>query len=159
MTLVTSDRYRKAFVSNQLLNLYSGFHYFKKSDLAWKFYEWVELISKNWELFYGTFVKNNYPRNQSMDLTCSLAAKIMNIENDVVNLPAKYPTFTHMKPQCQDWIAYTEKWQDYVNVYMTDKMELYIGNFKQSGIFHYTEDDFIDRNQFILHISMRKEVL
>jgi hypothetical protein len=37
----------------------------------------------------------------------------------------------------------TERWQDKVGVYLNSELQLKIGNYKQSGIFHYTEKDFV----------------
>lgn len=141
--IVTENYYRKAFEANELPNLYSGFHYFKKSECAYHFYKWAELITNNWELFYGQFVSYYYPSRASMDVTMSIAAKIMNIENDIINRNIKYPTFVHMKPHVQNWIEVPEKWQDRVRVYFTDDLELIVGNYTQQGIFHYTESNFV----------------
>jgi hypothetical protein len=48
-----------------------------------------------------------------------------------------------MKARCQDWkLIQTDRWQDKVGVYLDKNLNLKIGNYKQSGIFHYTEKDF-----------------
>lgn len=135
--------YRKAFDSNNLPNFYFALSYFKKSDFAKEYYKWVEDISNNWELFYGNFVSLNYPKQPSMDITISLAAKIMDCEKDVSHNRSPL-TFTHMKPMVQNWQKVTESWQDSVSSYFNDKCELKIGNYQQTGIFHYTEYSFLD---------------
>jgi len=140
--------YRKAFDSNNLPNYYFGLCYFKKSDLSKEYFQWVEDISKNWELFYGQFVSHNYPKFPSMDVTTSLAAKILHCEN---NTSAKNSifTFTHMKSMIQSWENPTDSWQDSVGVYFNDACQLKIGNYQQTGIFHYTEYSFL--NDFIVN--------
>jgi len=140
---VTSNYYRKAFTENNLPNLYSAFHYFKKCEFSHRFHEWLELITNNWELFYGTHVTEHYPKHCSMDVSAAIAAKVLNCETMITNSIAKHPTFTHMKPYIQEWQNVTERWQDRVGVYLTDDLRLIIGNHLQQGIFHYVEKDFI----------------
>ena len=140
---VTSDYYRKAFTANNLPSIYSGLHYFKKSDFAKEFYNWVELITNNWELFYGNFVKEHYPERASMDITAALAARIMDAEFKVTNYKHDPVVFTHMKSRIQGWTEPTDSWMQSVAVYFDDDCRLKIGNFQQQGIFHYTEKEFL----------------
>ena len=140
---ITSDYYRKAFTANNLPNVYVGYHYFRKCDFSKEFYKWMELISNNWELFYGKFVSEKYPKRQSMDVTAALTTKILNCETQITNNTIKHPSFTHMKPMIQGWNKPMEQWQKKVGAYFTDDLKLYIGNHLQSGIFHYTEKDFL----------------
>jgi hypothetical protein len=144
--LVKSDFYRKAFTANSLPNLYSGIHYFEKSELAHEFYQWLELVMNNWELFYGTYAKEHYPSRASIDVSAAVVAKILDCDSEITNSIAKYPTFTHMKPNVQRWYKPTERWQDRVGVYLTPDLTLKIGNHLQSGVFHYTEKDFVNKN-------------
>ena len=51
-TTANTEYYRKTFIENNLPNLFSGFHYFKKCDFAKEFYTWLELVINNWETFY-----------------------------------------------------------------------------------------------------------
>jgi hypothetical protein len=155
--VVTSDYYRKAFTANNLPNLYSGLHYFEKSDLALEFYTWLELVMQNWELFYGMYVKENYPGRVSVDVSAAIVAKILDCDESITNKYASFPTFTHMKPYIQNWNRTPEKWQDCLGVYINRNCEIKIGNFSQSGILHYTEKDFvtpeiIERYRNYLHV-------
>ena len=140
---VTSDYYRKAFTANQLPNLYSGLHYFKKSDFAKEFYSWVEVITNNWELFYGKFVSEHYPDRASMDITASLAAKVMDVTEQVTNIQHDPVTFIHMKSRIQGWSQPADSWMQSVAVYFDDLCKLKIANYQQQGVFHYTEKDFL----------------
>ena len=141
--IVTSDYYRKAFTANQLPNLYSGLHYFKKSDFAKEFYSWVEVITNNWELFYGKFVSEHYPDRASMDITAALAAKVMDVTEQVTNTQHDPVTFIHMKSRIQGWSQPTDSWMQSVAVYFDDLCKLKIANYQQQGVFHYTEKDFL----------------
>ena len=145
---VTSNYYRKAFTENKLPNLYSAVHYFKKSPEAHNFYKWVELVSNNWEFFYGQFCKEFYPKLPSMDITYAIVSKILDIDTEVVNSKSKFPMLVHMKPRIQEWRHVSTSWQTKVGAYLTDDCLLTIGNTLQQGVFHYTENDFV-RQEFL----------
>lgn len=146
--------YRKAFDSNQLPNYYFGLCYFKKNQLAQDYFKWIEDITKNWELFYGNFVKINYPKSPSMDVTSGLVAKILDCELETSSKNS-IVTFTHMKSMIQNWEYPTESWQDSVGVYFNEKCHLKIGNYQQNGVFHYTEYSFL--NDYITN-QLEKEL-
>jgi hypothetical protein len=141
---ITSPYYRKAFINHNLPNLYSAFNYFEKSDEAHNFYKWLELVMNNWELFYGQYAGGKYfQKFPSVDLSAAIVTKILNCENKIASPNTSYPYFVHMKARCQDWkLIQTDRWQDKVGVYLDKNLNLKIGNYKQSGIFHYTEKDF-----------------
>lgn len=152
--LVTSDFYRKTFTANKLPNLYVGFHYFEKGEFAHEYYKWMELVTNNWELFYGQYAKEFYPGRCSMDVTASIVSKILDCDEDITNKIAKFPSFTHMKPKIQNWIKSQSSWQDTVGTYISNDCSIKLGNYKQIGILHYTENDFIDK-QGILDVYRR----
>jgi hypothetical protein len=145
---VTSVAYRKAFNVHKLPNIYSGFHYFKKTDETKYFFKWLEIVMNNWELFYGQFAGGKYfQKTPSIDLSAAIVTKILGLEEKITNKRIDYPTFVHMKTHCQNWkTSFSERWQDTVGVYLNNDLELKIGNYRQQGIFHYTEDDFLTDN-------------
>ena len=145
---IVDTYYRKAFIANNLPNLYSAVHYFHKSDQAKEFYQWVELVTNNWEMFYGKFVSEFYPDQPSMDLTNSVVAKILSEKNEFTGTHFDCVKFTHMKPMIQSWKKPPLEWTSAVGTYVDDECNLKIGNFKQSGIFHYVEKNFLE--DFIL---------
>lgn len=140
---VTDNYYRKAFVANELPNIYTGLYYFKKSAKSHEFFTWLEIVVNNWELFYGNYNKQSYNKWLSMDISAAIVTKILNIEHEITNKRAKFPTFVHMKPKIQGWKENIESWQDAVGIYLSDDCKLKIGNYLQNGIFHYTEDSFV----------------
>lgn len=155
--LVTNDYYRKTFTANSLPDLYVGLHYFKKSDFAKEFYKWMEVITQNWELFYGKYAKEQYPDRPSMDVTAAITTKILDCEDKVTNKIASFPSLTHMKSQIQNWKNPKTSWQDCVDTYITKNCKIKIGNHLQDGIFHYTENNFVDeriinRYRLLLHV-------
>jgi hypothetical protein len=144
-TLITDSYYRKSFVQHELPNLYCGVFYFKKSVQAHEFFKWLELVMNNWELFYGQFAGGNYfQKFPSLDVSAAIVTKILGYKDAVTSDTLTFPNFVHMKPHIQDWwTVKKDRWQDRVGVYLDNSLNLKIGNFKQSGIFHYTEKDFI----------------
>jgi hypothetical protein len=141
--LVTGDYYRKVFTANNLPNLYAGFHYFKKSTFAQEFYTWLELVLNNWELFYGLYAKEEYPERPSIDVSAAIVSKILDCNDAITNSKVKFPSFTHMKSKIQFWDEPKPSWQDCVGTYINKDCEVKIGNHKQNGIFHYTENSFV----------------
>jgi len=139
---ITSNYYRKAFTENNLPNLYNCLHYFSKSEFTHEFYKWVELISNNWELFYGNFCSKKYPKQPSMDITTAIASKILDCNFEITNQTLNKPTIVHMKPMIQGWKNPKSLWQNKVGAYLTEDLELKIGNHRQDTIFHYTENSF-----------------
>lgn len=141
---VTTDFYRKTFTKHNLPNIYSGFHYFKHSDWSKKFYEHLEIVVKDWKLFYDIFANGiDSQKFLSIDLCTSIVTKILECEKYVTST-AQISNFVHMKSNIQGWkTTVPENWMHNVNSYITEDLELYVGNYKQHGIFHYTVDEFL----------------
>jgi len=140
--LVTNRFYRKTFDANNLPNLYSALHYFKKGDKAKEFYNLLEVIVNNWQLFYGKYAPNEYQKWCSMDVSCALASKIIGNELDITD-PNSYITFTHMKTRLQGWHQVPERWTNVIGRYYKKDGSLLLGNYIQKGILHYVEDMFL----------------
>lgn len=137
--------YRKRFYQNNLPNLYNGFHYFKKSDTAHEFNDWLEIITNNWQQFYRQIHNSlKHLPGPSMDLTASIASVILDNQHLITNSKTMYPSFVHMKPKIQNWYDnFAYRWQDRLGVYLDSELKLKIGNYQQNGVFHYTEKDFV----------------
>jgi hypothetical protein len=138
--IITNDYYRKTFTENFLPNVYMGVHYFKKTKPAYEFYKWLQVITENYEEFYNRFAPKSKQKFCSMDLNAALAIKFMNAESDFL-VNSSVPSFIHMKPAIQGWIKTPNKWQDVLMTTFDDN--LFVGNYLQTGVFHYTEDDFL----------------
>ena len=134
--------YRKTFIDNNLPNVYSAFFYFKKSDKISNYWNTVKMITLNWKTFFQKFLSQNVPNRLSMDVVFALAAKIHGINDDITS-SFGYPTIIHMKPYAQGWKAPEDSWINLVGSYMNSQGILKIGNYQQSGIFHYTEKEFL----------------
>ena len=142
--------YRQTFIANNLPNLFSGLHYFKKCEFAQEFYQWLELVVNNWETFYEQHLnKDSRPKHVSIDVCAAIVARILDCTDVITNSTAKFPSFTHMKPRCQGWKEVNPSWQDQMGVYISKDGSIKIGNHAQTGILHYTEDDFLEKSPAI----------
>jgi len=140
--IVTSRFYRQTFDANELPNLYSALHYFKKGNTAKEFYTLLEIVVNNWELFYSKYAKEKYQKWCSIDLCVAIVCKILGNEKEITN-PNSYITFAHMKPQCQNWSNLPEKWTSVLGKYLRKDGTLLLGNYVQSRVLHYVEDEFL----------------
>lgn len=138
---VTSDFYRKLYTKNDIPSLYTAFSYFRKNEFSFKFYEMLDLITKNWQDFYTCNGKLIQER-ASMDTTVGLATKILDCRSQVTGRNNK-PMFVHMKPNIQGWNKLCENWTTKIGYYLNKDLDLYIGNYKQEGVFHYAENSFL----------------
>lgn len=143
--VVTSNYYRKSFVNHNLPNIYSGLFFYQKTDETKYFFQWLELVMKNWELFQGEFAGGKYfQKHPSLDVAAAIVAKVLGLGNKVINDRLSYPSFVHMKTFCQNWEKpLSDSWQKIVGTYLTSDLKLKIGNYQQSGVFHYTENNFV----------------
>ena len=139
--LIESSYYRRAFVDNNLLNIYTGMYYFKKTKKVYNFFQTLELVVGNWKEFYSIFCKNYLPKHCSIDVSSAIACELLMISPIVPKLDII--NFIHMKPHAQKWKSPQESWQQAVNTYFNNNLK--IGNYTQHGIFHYTEKDFCDK--------------
>ena len=137
----------KAFEANNLPNLFCGFHYFEKSDKALEFYQLLELVMQNWQAFYEKFLEGvTRPKHVSVDVCVAIVAMILDCVPEITNPNVDFPSFTHMKKNCQGWMDSSSNWQDRVGFYISRDCEIKIGNHAQTGILHYTEKDFLEKS-------------
>lgn len=140
-TEIKNSFYRKAFIKHDLPDIYSAFTYFKKTDKVKEFFNLVKVIVLNWKTFCDHYTPYHAQKNPSIDLAMSIAVKILGIEHEVTS-NLDYPTFTHMKGKCQDVNSPIEDWKNLLGVHYTNN-GVRIGPFKQQGILHYVNKDFV----------------
>jgi hypothetical protein len=152
--VVTEQYYRKAFVKNQLPNLYSFYTFFKKdSELAREFFNLGRDIIKNPVEFTNMFLSEHKPKILGTDEAFALAAKILDI-TDIISYDLDFPRVVHMKPMIQNWPWPADAWSDHVGFYLNKKGQLKIGNYQQQDIVHYVEKDKMNREM----ISILEEI-
>ena len=142
-----NDYYRKTFTANRLPNLYCGVHYYQRCKENDQFLELLRDIVRNHTLFYDKFTQKQTQKWCSMDVSVSLASKLLGITEKITSrIP--YVTFTHMKPHLQDWKTVPDHWMEKVNVYHDSEGRIKIDNFLQRGVLHYVENEFLSDELF-----------
>jgi len=134
--------YRKAFISNNLPNVYNAFFYFKKSKYSKQFYTTQKHIADNWQEYYRIFCPKNMPKEPSMDIITAITHIVLDIrqKNNIM------PNLVHMKPAIQNWEKYSDNWSTRVSVFVDDDANLKIGNHAQHTVFHYTDNSFVNED-------------
>ena len=141
--IITGDFYRKAFVKNDLPNLYSFYTFFKKdSNLAKEFFTLARYIMKNPNEFKNIFFPDFKPKVIGTDESFALSSKILDI-TDQIAYNLEFPKVVHMKPMIQNWPWPSDRYTDHVGFYFNINNELKIGNYRQYDIVHYVEKDLI----------------
>ena len=140
---VTSRYYRRAFDDNNLPDAYSGVYQFSKCNQTRTFFVLLDVIMQNWQTFYNKFAPNSKQNWCSVGLSVAIALKILDMQGYC--LDKSRLTFTHMKPQLQNLYNPPIKWMDALPVEFGDN-GIYINGYKQSGILHYVEDEFLTDN-------------
>jgi len=140
--IVSNELNRQVFVHNSLPNIYFGFHYFKKTPDAFDFYKTLEFIVNNWQTAYSKLTPKAKQRWVSMDVSAAIALKITGMD-DVAVHPNLNLTFAHMKSNIQGWPSPYDSWLPACDYYFNDEFEFFINQFKQRGILHYVEDEFL----------------
>ena len=141
--VVTDDYYRKAFTHNELPNLYSFYTFFKKdSQIAKEFFELGRYIIKNQTEFKNLFLKGYKPKIIGTDEAFSLAAKILDIQDEIA-FDLEFPKVVHLKPMIQNWPWPASVVSDHVGFYFDLHGKLKIGNYQQHDIVHYNEKTFV----------------
>jgi len=100
--------YRRFIIDNNLPDTYNGITYFRKSELAEKFFAITRDIWENWE-DYKNILKCNVDEIATTDWVYAIAAHVLGVEN--TTLPQfKQMSMVHMK-QFINGLP-TEKWTD-----------------------------------------------
>lgn len=138
--VVHSDYYRKVFTKNKLPNLYTALFYFKKTPEIKQYFKLVEVMFKNWKVFYDKFLEEP-PKFLSGDVVYSLAAKIFFNRNWISDL-----SFIHMRSRLQN--DNITKWNKELPTFITNfpdktQINLKVNNFNQLYPFHYIKKEFL----------------
>ena len=131
---VVDNYYRTTFLHNNLPNVYSACYYFKKTQQSKEFFDLFSIVCTNWKSFWDTFTPNKQQSWFSIDVAASITSKILDLPNN------NNFEFVHMKPYIQNWKHVPNKWTN--KLPFSCDNDLYVGNFKQKGLFHYVEEEF-----------------
>lgn len=141
--IVTGDFYRKTFIKNDLLNLYSFYTFFKKdSELAKEFFSLVRHITEYPKEFSNLYLSEYKPKILGTDEIFALSAKILGI-SDEISYDLDFPKVVHLKPMIQDWPWPADVVTHHVGLYLDKQGQMKIGNYQQTDMVHYVEKNFI----------------
>lgn len=139
----TSDKrnYRRVFDLNHLPDTYSGLMYWRKSQLAHKFFHTTGRLYDNWERVRQSLIACNDPG--SNDLVFSLAARIHG--EHLCTLPtADFFRIVHMKP-AHVGIPESQRWHRRFNTEVSPP-HIRINGIEQMHPFHYVDKSWMDQN-------------
>ena len=139
--VVTNRYYRRTFDANDLPNLYSGMYYFKKAETTKQFFGLLKTVMWNWGDFYKISLSKIPQEWCSFDVCTAITAKLLD-RMYTVGDKNNILEFTHMKTRLQN-VPLGENWTDTLFVDFNSDLELIVGGLKQSGVFHYVEDEFL----------------
>jgi len=139
---VESNYYRKAFTENKLPDIYTGLFYFRKGDISKTFFEMVNTVFNNWEMFFEQLQEKYRPNFLNADIAYSIAYKLLALP-DYSHL--SIPTFTHMKSQLQDIGNVKEDWTKFLSVFINSNKDIKINNYRQLYPLHYHDKNFLTK--------------
>lgn len=131
--------YRRFITDNNLPNTYNGITYFRKSELAEKFFNIVRDVFENWEEYKKT-LKCNVNEIATTDWAYAIAAHILGVENTTLpNFDSM--SMVHMKQFINN--LPTEKWTD-TFIYELYPHTFRINTMPQLYPVHYHVKEFAD---------------
>jgi len=136
----TNRTYRRVFDQNGLLNVYTGFYYFRRSLAAAKLFNYARLVYANWPLFTNEILQGHDGRGPDTDLVFAIAARLCD-STDMYNAANPVPRFTHMKGSINGWEA-NRDWRTVVH-HQFDATTLTVGFTRQQVPFHYHQKNFV----------------
>lgn len=140
---VSSNFYRKAFVKNDLPNLYSFYTFFKKdSPVTAEFFKLGRYIIKYPTEFKNLYLSKYKPEVVGTDEAFALSSKLLDLSS-LISFEMNFPKVVHMKPAAQNWSYVTDTWIENVGFYVNTKGQIKIGNYQQVDILHYVDKQLI----------------
>lgn len=131
-----SRYYRRLFDDNHLPDVYNAITYWRRSETAMHFFQWVRKIFSQWTEF--RHLLKHSPDCPDTDLVYAMAAQIVGPE--FVTLPfSSYPKIVHMKQHIIG--THGPHWHKEL-VWEYDQSSLRINTVAQWGAFHYHHKDW-----------------
>jgi hypothetical protein len=138
--------YRKVFEKYKLLDVYNAWTYFKKDEKTKEFFDLVKLLTDNPIPFINKFLPNSKLTSLPTDEAFALAAKILDIEDEVTSLHPIAP-ITHMKSMVQGWQGNSEDWTDHAGFNFDLHQKTKIGAWGQRELLHYVDKNIINNSK------------
>lgn len=139
--VISYGPYRKLFVRNYLNDVYNGLHYFRRSKWAHRFYQYCEIIIKNWDMIKNEFLIDCHDPHPTTDVVYALAYKILDPTNSFF-ISYDWFNFIHGKIGIHQSIRNTDNLYNFLNP-LVHNDGIYLGGYKLNRLFHYFEKDFL----------------
>jgi hypothetical protein len=144
------SRYREAFESNQLPDVYNGLMYFRYTQEARDFFMCATRIFENWDIVSSELLKCNVA--PSTDVVYAIAALLMG--EDKVTMPSvDFLNFVHMKSGVNGW-SDARTWLETV-VTERDGDIIRINNLNQYHPVHYHDKTYCTQELIKYYESRR----
>ena len=140
--IVKDSPYRKIFSKNFLPNVYSGLHYFRRSQQAFRFYQICESIIKNWNFVKDNILIDCHDDNPTTDVVYALASKI---QDPLQNKQVKYEwfNFIHGKPLMHSNTARYHNMYNYLYPHII-KNDVFLGGYRIDRVWHYHNKNLLE---------------
>jgi len=140
-TTMEDKYYRKVFIDNDLPDFYSCWLYFKQSRETTKFFDVLRALTDYPETWKDQLINYRF-ESIPTDEACALAAKMLDMVEDMSDPNLPFPRFTHMKPKSQG-LQLSDDWTEQIPFYYDKEFNVKLGPFTQQDILHYTKKDLI----------------
>lgn len=134
-------RYRRVFDNNNLPDVYNAITYWRVSQTAKEFFDWVRWFFDNWDQA-RTLLKVADPE-PTTDVVYAMAAVVMGPER-VTQPWAKYPSIMHMKPGILDIRG--QDWREEL-IWESDQHQYRVNTVAQWGAVHYNQRSWVPDEQ------------
>ncbi len=132
--LIKNTEYRKLFTRNQLPDVYSGLHYFRRSETALNFYKICKDIIKNWNTVKNEVLINCHDERPTTDVVYALA-NLLQDPLQIKKTEFEWFKFMHNK---QSVNKVTTSYGNNNYLYpLKVKDKFYLGGYQQNRIVHY----------------------
>jgi len=136
--IVRNDYYRKLHTGNNLPSVYSGFTYFRYTQLSKDFYNYVRLVFRHWAWFRDSLLKDCRHEKPNTDEVYAIACLLLGEEECYTN--GDVPSFVHKKGQLN--MVGNGDWMDKMYSQVDDEANLTVGFNRQAHPFHYVNKEF-----------------
>lgn len=138
---ISDVRYYRKFIDyNKFADCYNAITYFKKSELAERFFNLVKTIFENWEQFRD-IIQCKKDEEATTDWVYAIACHILGVENTTMPMFKEF-SMIHMKQMING--LRSENWTDEL-IYEINKNSLRINTVNQCYPFHYHVKTFSNK--------------
>lgn len=127
---------------NEIDTMYTDIMFFKKSVVASEIFKMLDVVSKNWRDIYNAMLSDRIPTQFDINILINVVitmtgTPINTISNDDVTYTYNDLRALHLTDN------YPKSWVNAIMIWYKNGNTLTVGNFAQSGVFVYGDQQFI----------------